>query len=138
MVLALPACTPKPEGPGARPPRSSSAALSVGDTATAAQLSDDPNEAREALNAAWAGLQATHLDAQVLSSKYAEDMGTVVLPLHLASTQEPDVELRRSAEDGPRRGALAGSLDDHRAASQTGGAPDVRAALRAAPARVGE
>ena len=51
--------------------------MAIGDTATAAQLSDNPNEAREALNAAWAGLQATHLDAQVLSSRYAEDTGMV-------------------------------------------------------------
>ncbi len=78
MALAvLPGCTPKPEGPGPAAERFL-AALSIGDTATAAQLSDNPNEAREALNAAWAGLQATHLDAQVLSSKYAEDTGTVV------------------------------------------------------------
>lgn len=75
-VIALPGCTPKPEGPSAAAQKFL-AALSVGDTATAAQLSDNPNEAREALNAAWAGLQATHLDAQVLSSKYAEDTGTV-------------------------------------------------------------
>ncbi|HZE16468.1 MAG TPA: penicillin-binding transpeptidase domain-containing protein, partial [Mycobacterium sp.] len=34
-------------------------------------------QAREALNAAWAGLQATHLDAQILGSKYTEDTGTV-------------------------------------------------------------
>lgn len=75
-VSALPACTPRPEGPGPAAEKYF-AALSVGDTATAAQLTDDPNEARIALNAAWAGLQATHLDAQVLSSKYAEDVGTV-------------------------------------------------------------
>ncbi|WP_198965872.1 penicillin-binding transpeptidase domain-containing protein [Mycobacterium shottsii] len=75
--MALPGCTPRPEGPGPAAAKFF-AALAVGDTATAAQLSDNPNEAREALNAAWAGLQATHLDAQILSSKYAEDTGTVV------------------------------------------------------------
>ena len=69
-------CTPRPEGPGPAAEKFFRA-LAVGDTATAAQLSDNPNEAREALNAAWAGLQATHLDAQILSSKYAEDTGTV-------------------------------------------------------------
>ncbi|MCV7379596.1 penicillin-binding protein [Mycobacterium alsense] len=73
---ALSGCTPRPDGPGPAAEKFFRA-LSTGDTATAAQLSDDPNEAREALNAAWAGLQATHLDAQVLSAKYAEDTGTV-------------------------------------------------------------
>jgi len=75
-VLALSGCTPRPEGP-APAAEKFFRALSIGDTATAAQLSDNPNEARESLNAAWAGLQTTHLDAQLLSSKYAEDSGTV-------------------------------------------------------------
>ncbi|MDT5140085.1 MAG: hypothetical protein QOD58_4347, partial [Mycobacterium sp.] len=103
MVLALPACTPKPEGPGPAAEKFL-AALSIGDTATAAQLSDDPNEAREALNAAWAGLQATHLDAQVLSSKYAEDMGTVVYRFtwHLPKnrTWSYDGQLKMARDEG--------------------------------------
>src|SRR3974377_509189 len=74
--IALSGCTPRPDGPGPAADKFLGA-LAIGDTATAAQLSDNPNEAREALNAAWAGLQATHLDAQILSSKYAEDTGTV-------------------------------------------------------------
>ena len=41
------------------------------------QLTDRPDDARAALNEAWAGLQATRLDAQVLGSKYAEDTGSV-------------------------------------------------------------
>jgi Penicillin binding protein transpeptidase domain/NTF2-like N-terminal transpeptidase domain len=75
-VVALSGCTPRPDGPGPAAEKFLRA-LAIGDTATAAQLSDNPNEARAALNAAWSGLQATHLDAQVLSSKYAEDTGTV-------------------------------------------------------------
>ncbi len=75
-VVALSGCTPRPEGPGPAAEKFLKA-LSVGDTATAAQLSDNPNEARSALNAAWSGLQATHLDAQILNAKYAEDTGTV-------------------------------------------------------------
>jgi hypothetical protein len=75
-VIALSGCTPRPDGPGPAAEKFLGA-LAIGDTATAAQLSDNANEAREALNAAWAGLQATHLDAQILSSKYAEDTGTV-------------------------------------------------------------
>src|SRR6202043_597092 len=75
-VIGLSGCTPRPDGPGPAAEKYFGA-LAIGDTATAAQLSDNPNEAREALNAAWAGLQATHLDAQLLSAKYAEDTGTV-------------------------------------------------------------
>lgn len=75
-VVAMSGCTPRPQGPGPAAEKFF-AALAIGDTASAAQLSDNPNEAREALNAAWAGLQAAHLDAQVLSAKYAEDTGTV-------------------------------------------------------------
>ncbi|ORV10352.1 penicillin-binding transpeptidase domain-containing protein [Mycobacterium celatum] len=75
-VFALPACTPRPDGPAPAAQRFF-AALSTGDTAAAAELSDDPSDAREALNAAWAGLQATHLDAEILGSRYTEDTGTV-------------------------------------------------------------
>ncbi|MGB7109408.1 MAG: NTF2-like N-terminal transpeptidase domain-containing protein, partial [Mycobacterium sp.] len=60
---ALSACTPRPEGPTPAAERFF-AALATGDTAAAAELSDNPSDAREALNAAWAGLQATHLDTQ--------------------------------------------------------------------------
>lgn len=79
MVLtaaAVQACTPRPDGPAPAAERFFDA-LATGDTATAAELSDDPSAAREALNAAWAGLQASHLDAQVLSSHYNEDTGSV-------------------------------------------------------------
>ncbi|MDY6870474.1 MAG: penicillin-binding transpeptidase domain-containing protein [Actinomycetota bacterium] len=74
--LALSGCTPKPNGPE---PAAEEffAALSTGDTATAAELADRPADARAALNAAWAGLQATHLDAQILGSKYSEDTGSI-------------------------------------------------------------
>lgn len=75
-VVTLSGCTPRPDGPGPVAEKFFRA-LSVGDTATAAQFCDSVNEAREALNAAWSGLQATHLDAQVLSAKHAEDTGTV-------------------------------------------------------------
>ncbi|OJZ67317.1 penicillin-binding protein [Mycobacterium paraffinicum] len=75
-AVAMSGCTPRPDGPGPAAEKFF-AALAIGDTATAAQLSDNPNEAREALNAAWAGLQASHLDTQILNAKYAEDTGTV-------------------------------------------------------------
>jgi Penicillin binding protein transpeptidase domain/NTF2-like N-terminal transpeptidase domain len=75
-MAAVSACTPRPEGPAPAAERFF-ASLSTGDTAAAAELSDAPSDAREALNAAWSGLQATHLDAQILGSKYTEDIGTV-------------------------------------------------------------
>ncbi len=73
---SLAACTPKPNGPE---PAAEEffAALAKGDTGSASQLTDRPEDARAALNEAWAGLQATSLSAQVLSSKFAEDTGTV-------------------------------------------------------------
>ncbi|OBJ14482.1 penicillin-binding transpeptidase domain-containing protein, partial [Mycobacterium colombiense] len=72
--------------------------------ATAAQLSDSPNEAREALNAAWSGLQASHLDAQILNAKYAEDSGTVGYRFtwHLPKdrTWTYDGQLRMARDEG--------------------------------------
>jgi cell division protein FtsI/penicillin-binding protein 2 len=73
---ALSSCTPKPNGPE---PTAAAffAALATGNTGAAADLSDKPTDARAALIEAWSGLQATGLDAQILSSKYAEDTGSV-------------------------------------------------------------
>lgn len=70
------ACTPRPDGPAPTAERFF-AALATGDTGTAADLSDDPSTARSALNVAWAGLQAEHLDAQVLGARFNDDTGTV-------------------------------------------------------------
>ncbi len=72
----LSACTPRPDGP-APAAEKFFADLTKGDTASAAQLSDRPADAQAALNEAWAGLQATHLDAQILGSRYTEDTGSV-------------------------------------------------------------
>ncbi|ORW71050.1 penicillin-binding transpeptidase domain-containing protein [Mycobacterium saskatchewanense] len=102
-VVALSGCTPRPDGPGPAAEKFFHA-LSIGDTATAAQLSDNPNDAREALNAAWAGLQATHLDAQILNAKYAEDTGTVSYRFtwHLPKnrTWAYDGQLRMARDEG--------------------------------------
>lgn len=76
LVLTLGACTPRPNGPEPTAEEFFEA-LATGDTSAAAQLADDPEAARAALNEAWAGLQATGLDAQVLSTKYAEDTGSI-------------------------------------------------------------
>jgi cell division protein FtsI/penicillin-binding protein 2 len=75
-IGTLSACTPKPLGPEPTA-QAFFTALGKGDTGAAAGLSDHPSVARAALNEAWAGLQATGLDAQVLSSKYAEDTGSI-------------------------------------------------------------
>ena len=75
-VGGLSACTPRPDGP--EPVAAAFfAALGRNDTGAAAQLSDKPTAARAALNQAWAGLQATKLDAQIVGSKYAEDTGSI-------------------------------------------------------------
>ena len=76
VSASLNACTPKPNGPE---PAAEEffATLARGDTGGASQLTDRPEDARAALNEAWEGLQASSLDAQVLSSKFAEDTGTV-------------------------------------------------------------
>jgi Penicillin binding protein transpeptidase domain/NTF2-like N-terminal transpeptidase domain len=76
LVVTLNACTPKPNGPEPTAEKFFTA-LATGDTAAAAELSDHPADARAALNEAWAGLQATRLDAQILGSRYAEDTGSI-------------------------------------------------------------
>ncbi len=70
------ACTPRPDGP-ASAAEQFFAKLATGDTTGAAQLTDRPDDARTALNASWAGLQASHLDAQILGSGFTEDTGSV-------------------------------------------------------------
>ncbi|MDI3314338.1 MAG: penicillin-binding transpeptidase domain-containing protein [Mycobacterium sp.] len=98
---AVPSCTPRPDGP-APAAEKFFAALTAGDTASAARFSDDPDAAREALNAAWAGLQAIRLDAQLLSSKYSEDTGSVVyrytwqLPKNRTWTYEGQLKMARN------------------------------------------
>lgn len=72
----LAGCTPRPDGP-APAAEKFFAALATGNTTAAAALADRPDDARLALNAAWAGLQATHLDAQVIGSSFDEDTGSV-------------------------------------------------------------
>src|ERR1700754_1108268 len=76
VAVTVNACTPKPDGPEPTAQKFF-AALATGDTAAAAELSDRPADARQSLNDAWAGLQATHLNAQILGSKYAEDTGSI-------------------------------------------------------------
>ncbi|MDG4664940.1 penicillin-binding transpeptidase domain-containing protein [Mycobacterium sp. 236(2023)] len=76
MVLTVGACTPRPDGPEPTAEEFFEA-LATGDTGAASLLADQPEEARADLNEAWAGLQATGLDAQILSSKWAEDTGSI-------------------------------------------------------------
>ena len=103
LVATLNACTPRPDGPEPTAEKFFDA-LATGDTAAAAELSDRPADTRAALNQAWAGLQATRLDAQVLGSKYAEDTGSVTyrytwhLPKNRSWTY--DGELNMIREEG--------------------------------------
>src|SRR4029078_12105527 len=76
VVATLSACTPKPNGPEPTAAKFF-AALATGDTAGGRSLRDRAADARAALNEAWAGLQASRLDAQILGSKYAEDTGSI-------------------------------------------------------------
>ncbi|MBV8349212.1 MAG: penicillin-binding transpeptidase domain-containing protein, partial [Mycolicibacterium sp.] len=75
-IASISACTPRPDGP-APAAEKFYAALAKGDTTGAAKLTDRPDDARDALNAAWGGLQAAHLDAQVRGSSFHEDTGAV-------------------------------------------------------------
>lgn len=110
--------------------------MAVGDTATAAQLSDNPNEAREALNAAWAGLQATHLDAQILSSKYAEDTGTVNyrfswhLPKNRVWSYDGQLKMARDEGTGRSAGRPAGCIPSWASTRRSRCAPTRRGAPR--------
>ena len=76
VVGALGACTPKPNGPEPVA-QAFLAALARKNTGATANLSDRPTDARSALNAAWAGLQATKLDTTMLGSKFVEDTGSI-------------------------------------------------------------
>jgi hypothetical protein len=75
-ATALSACTPRPDGPEPAAEQFF-AKLATGDTTGASELTDRPEDARTALNASWAGLQASHLDAEILGSRYTEDTGSV-------------------------------------------------------------
>ena len=118
LAASLNACTPKPNGPE---PAAEEffASLAKGDTGGASQLTDRPEDARAALNEAWAGLQATGLDAQVLGSKYAEDTGTVGyrytwhLPKNRTWTYDGQLSMVRN------EGKLGGPLERDRAAPET-------------------
>src|SRR5215212_6748603 len=99
--VSLSACTPKPNGPTPAA-QEFFAALAKRDTGGASALTDRPEDARAALNQAWKGLQASSLDAQVLASKVAEDMGTVSyrytwhLPKNRAWTYDDQLNMVRN------------------------------------------
>lgn len=76
VAAALSACTPRPDGPAPAAAQFFDD-LGRGDTGAAAQLSDRPAEAHAALNEAWSGLQAEHLTAEILGSRYTQDTGSV-------------------------------------------------------------
>ena len=79
-------------------------------------LADNPEAARAALNEAWAGLQATGLDAQILSSKYAEDTGSIAYRYtwHLPKnrTWAYDGQLNMVRDEGHWRGGWGGGTGE--------------------------
>ncbi|OBB17767.1 penicillin-binding protein [Mycobacteriaceae bacterium 1482268.1] len=110
---SLNACTPKPNGPEPAAEKFF-AALGHGDTGGASQLTDRPEDARAALNEAWAGLQASSLDAQVLGSKFTEDTGTVAyrytwhLPKNRTWTYDGQLSMVRDEGDWQVRWTATG------------------------------
>ncbi len=126
------ACTPKPDGPA---PTAAQffARLATGDTTAAAQLTDRPDDARNTLNASWAGLQASHLDAQVLGSGFTEDTGTVDyrytwhLPKDRTWTYDGQLNLVRNEGRWEVRWAATGlhpKLGDHQTLELRADAPE--------------
>lgn len=75
LVTGTVACTPRPDGP-APAAQQFFAALSKGDTAAAAKLTDDPDEARTGLDQAFSGLHAESFNATVNGSQYTQDTGS--------------------------------------------------------------
>ena len=125
------ACTPRPDGP-APTAQQFFARLATGDTTAAAQLTDRPDDARNTLNSSWAGLQATHLDAQVLSSGFTEDTGTVDyrytwhLPKDRTWTYDGQLNMVRNEGRWEVRWAATGlhpKLGDHQTLELRGDAP---------------
>ena len=126
------ACTPKRDGPA---PTAAQffARLATGDTTAAAQLTDRPDDARTALNASWAGLQASHLDAQVLGSGFTEDTGTVDyrytwhLPKDRTWTYDGQLNMVRNEGHWEVRWAATGlhpKLGDHQTLELRADAPE--------------
>lgn len=74
--MSLSACTPRPDSPEPAA-KEFFDAFAVGDTTSAAQLTDRPEDARAAMNASWTGLQANRVDVAMLGSKFTEDTGAV-------------------------------------------------------------
>ena len=115
VAASLAACTPKPAGPEPAAEKFF-AALAKGNTGAASLLTDRPEDARAALNEAWAGLQATSLDAQVLSSKFAEDTGTVGyrytwhLPKNRIWTYDGQLNMVRNVYKFAAKASVAGEL----------------------------
>ena len=110
--VTLSACTPRPDGPTPAAEQFF-ADLSKGDTAGAAQLSDRPSDAQAALNQAWSGLQATHLDTQILGSRFTGDTGSVnyrftwQLPKKRTWTYDGVLNMIRDEGDGTSGGPRA-------------------------------
>ena len=76
LTVGVAACTPKPDGPDVAAGNFLTA-VSERDTAAAAAMSDRPEAARSALDAAWENLQAETLTTTVGSVRVTGDTATV-------------------------------------------------------------
>ncbi len=134
---SLGACTPGRTG-RSPPPRSSSPRWPTATPRRPPNSPTDPDEARAALNEAWAGSAGHRPGRPDPELQVRRGHREHHLPLYLASTQGPDLDLRRSAEHGARRGQLGGPVERHRPAPEAGREPELRAARRRTAARVGQ
>ena len=102
-----------------RPPQQFFADLGRGDTGGGRPaVSDRPTDAQAALNEAWAGLQATHLDAQILGSRYTEDTGSVNYRFTWQLPKKRTWTYDGVLQHDPRRGQLASPVGRQRPAPQ--------------------
>ncbi|MFZ2178346.1 MAG: penicillin-binding transpeptidase domain-containing protein [Rhodococcus sp. (in: high G+C Gram-positive bacteria)] len=76
LTVVLTACTPKPDGPEPAA-QAFLTAFAERDVEQAAELSDRPEPARDALASAWESLQAESLDAETTGVKVSGDTATV-------------------------------------------------------------
>ena len=121
VAASLNACTPKPNGPE---PAAEEffASLAKGDTGGASQLTDRPEDARAALNEAWAGLQATQRSvtihvtaggpvnhAPVAQNVSASTPFETPVGVTLVATDADGDPLTYAVGTGPAHGTLSGT-----------------------------
>lgn len=112
LAAGMTACTPRPDGPGPVAEKFFDA-LSRGDITAAAQLTDDPKDARTGLDQAFSGLQAKSFTAKVTGTGYTQDTGsadatyTWQLPRNRTWTYPGQLQMLRTAGSWQVRWASA-------------------------------